>query len=120
MFRQCRLSASGRVDRASYRSGVQKRGVGPQNASNHKASERKTMTRRNKAQAVHLCIGLLWCFVGSVVFVLWAKYQLVEPIGSESIDFIIGWCVQFPVLLFCCVCWMRSMCILSEDINRWA
>lgn len=24
------------------------------------------MTRRNKAQAVHLCIGLLWCFSGCV------------------------------------------------------
>lgn len=61
--------------------------------------------------------ALLWCFVGCFVFVLWCKYKVVDSSGNENIDFLVGWCIQFPVFCFCVVCWMRALWILAEEIK---
>ena len=76
-----------------------------------------TMTKLENMQARLGFIALLWCFVGTVVFVLWCKYSVVDSSGNEDVDFLVGWCVQFPILCFCVLCWMRALWIIAEEMR---
>ena len=61
--------------------------------------------------------SVAWFATGVDVFVLWCRCSVIDSIGNENVDFLRGWCIQFPVLCFCILCWMRGFYILAEEMK---
>lgn len=73
------------------------------------------MTKPKNMQARLGLIALLWCCVGFFGFVLWCKYSVVDSSGNHNVDFVFGWCFQFPILCFCILCWMRGLILSMKE-----